>query len=459
MDIDFEPDTESDSNETYASDSDTEFAGFDHYRIDLALMHPTQLPELVTEIRLPENQPYGVTTALCNIFKQIAAQGVEAAYPIFLPLFAEQWAYWEHIQRGARQRLGNSDERDTYEFPRTIAAAFDLALDAGHWGLAEALLREVLSEGYGTTTDDTAGKRHGSTRDMFMQEMVESAIQMGEVEVFGAIVGIEMKIQLLKDPLEAAVRFNRVDWLKMLISNLLAEKRLDALRVGALLSLLPTHATVLGALNQERAEVVGPLLQEALERWWENVIQVLLPVYVKFAASYPRSETCQAAHVLARVTDNMYHIIPRRDCLEWLQGDLPIQARRQILQRLQYADTGVPLDEVVMRAGDMEYRVARDVLKFHSRAFANINPNWWAHQHRIQFKEHVSSTAMQDVLRYMYSGDFVTSPEMWPPKVEGKDALAHINQVRVVAEYLRIDHLLAQCDFVLQEAQNRMEQG
>ncbi|KAL4882468.1 hypothetical protein BJY04DRAFT_217378 [Aspergillus karnatakaensis] len=420
--------------------------------IDEALISPEALRAVTIRLMHRDYQPDPASIVMCSTFVQICDFGFLHSYQAFLPLFADQWQNWERALTQARETLAawHFQDNHSYRFPHAFLEGFRRAARAGHNELANLLAREVIDPNFAQVTDRAIDRPLGSTRKDFGARMLLQAVLHSEVETSGVLARRHMPIEHLRAPIQMAVEKNKAHWLQLLIDNLISPKAEDQARIGAELGLQPNDERVLARLFQERAEIIGPPLRESLRKRWENVVRILFPMYVKFAACYPRSPTCQAAHILEPATDAMYHMLSRENCLSCLKGKLPARVHNAILRRLKYENENVAVPEVTLEADGQQFRVARDVLCFHSPAFREIDQSGGLQdRYRMDFGNAVSHRAMEDILRYMYSAEFEC---LWfGLNMPVEEALAHFRHVQVVAEKLRIDDLIARVNVYVQE--------
>ncbi|KAL5334281.1 hypothetical protein BJX70DRAFT_402734 [Aspergillus crustosus] len=398
---------------------------------------------------------------VCDTFLRIAQSGQTESLILFTHPFAVQWERYEahmHERLQAVRGMMPAEEEEYHLFPQTVATAFDYALDAGFHDMANYLVQCAMMPEYAFVTDWTRNLEQGETRVLFIGRMLLSAVELSDTFHSGVLCQADIPIDMLRAPIARACRNNRRQWLDLLLRNLAGPKRHDAeLIADGMIDVAPDAEVVVHRLFQNRAECLAEALGLAIQRQWDPMIRAILPHYLGIVANYPRNATCQAGQVLANATDIMYYCITRDSAFYLLGRSMPVNVHRALLRRLRYVPEDTFVDEVTIQTTVGDYRIARDVLAFHSPSIAQADREGrMMNRHQFPLHHAVSRDGMDGVMRFLYTGEF-TPPAHLREQGLTRATLDYVHVVIDVATLLGFDELHRQCTETIGMIRRRLD--
>ncbi|KAL4882458.1 hypothetical protein BJY04DRAFT_217368 [Aspergillus karnatakaensis] len=379
-------------------------------QLEMVVANPHALRDFVRrEIMHKNNQPERASIIMSIIMRELGRRGLFDSFQLFYPLWCTQGFLWDHHLKTRRRQYPHVEltRLEMYRFPESLRKAFNHSFRNGHLAIAERVVQCFLNPSFGRNTDSIDQQPKGSTREVYLKTALKAAVRKDSSEL-PALMDESLPIDTLKQAFEVAMEKQHWGWMKLLVDNLAREKPEDEERTAERLNVPQSDPRVREGVSRLRGLALKDSLGDALKTPREEAIPILLPPFMRFIAGDSRSRQNDLDEFLDPVTDNMYHLIPRGECLDLVKtGNIPPVTKARILSRLRYDYTRPA--EYILKTANCQFPVARDILCLWSEYFADKDRTGWGNDHEsYQLDPEFSAAVVSDAVRFMYRGGWLS---------------------------------------------------
>ncbi|KAJ6126283.1 hypothetical protein N7471_010776 [Penicillium samsonianum] len=374
-------------------------------RITNALADATALERLLPEI-LSSDSPDGY---LGNAFVRAAAAGYIESYKL------------------TASEVFKHPERNCEKIERAITCAIQQHQD---W-IANDLLHRILSS------------LRGLDRENILHFALMSAARENNIIISKHILKEEFSIRFYDAPLTIACGADRPELVSLMVESLMKNKSEDASTAAIILRVDEGNRAVLNSVKKNRGRVLESALEQSTKRKFHSTIAVLLVPYLECVMHYSlRRDHDTARKILKQIDNEDYAHISRESSISLLSTNIPSEAKRSILRRLEPNLDNEPKD-ICLSVEEQHLWAHKDVLSFWSPYFTALFHGEWADRDHVSFdKDIISAAALKYVVDFAYSGEFVNRGL----DVSPEEKIHQLEDLQAAADYLNIDALKKQIE-------------